>query len=579
MTEIVAFTSFAAEANAALDRARRNEKLTEEADRLSKSLRRFTYAAWPHLGYRPLPPNLMHVDAITDHVQAAYERDILSLLVTIQPGAFKSTILSVIAPAWRWTHAPGERFITGSHHDRLATRDTTASRRLMMTTWFQARWGHMFEWLPGENLKTEYNNDRGGKRVISHVGGGTGDRGTIQQIDDPHNATEANYPDTQLEAVWEWWSNTWVSRLDDTNELPGVSIVVGQRIHEKDLIGRLIASGDWTHLCLPTRYASKHPFVTPPKRKTAGRREPLTGDTRTVEGELLMPKLQNEKQLARKVAEDGVTTRIFLTQYQQTPVARAGTMLKRAGWRYYDREMSFYAAREAFTPERVLALSVGGVLPSFSSIVCSWDTSVKDREHSDFVAGGAWAVRADRPADRWLLRLWHERAGLNETIEAMLDLHRWAETHWPWCPVFSLIEKSANGPDAIRAIRAKIQGVVVWPEVGESLGSKEMRAEAASPALDGGNCYLPGESNETMTDYDGAGTPLDVQEFVEELAEFNKGSHDDLVDHWSQMVNYTRARSGTTDVAAPDDTEQRVDMGEPQRQGHSTDMFGSIDRT
>lgn len=535
-----------AELDASIERDERGEELAEEAARLAGDFRAFTYAAWPHLGYPSLHQNTWHVDALCDHYQAAIQRDITRLAVTIQPGAFKSTIYSVLGPAWAWTRRPQERFISASHADDLATRDTTRSRNFMQGAWFQARWGLDWSFAEGENMKTQYSNTRGGWRVRSHVGGGTGWRGTIAQVDDPHNAKEAQYADTQLREAIEWWSNTWVSRLDDTVDHPGAMIVIGQRIHQNDLIGFLLDSAPerWTHLCLPTRYMRKHPFRYPPKlRIKKGRRHvTLQGDPRKRDGDLLMPRYQDEGKLADRVSEDGVTAHIFAGQYQQLPTAREGKILKRAGWQYYPPAVSFYAGLHdpRFDPERVKALTSTGALPTFARIVNTWDTSVRDREHSDFVSGQAWGCPRDRPADRWLLRLWHERAGLNETIEAMLVLHRWVELMWPGVPVFDVIEKTANGPDSIAAIRSEVQGVIPYPEKGQALKSKEERAIAASPALEGGNCYLPGYANATGTDYDPR-TPQDVQEFVEELAAFNQGAHDDQVDGWSCMVNYTRA--------------------------------------
>lgn len=544
MTPAVAALATVEEANAYLDdliaRRREGRTLAEEADALSLSLRRFVYAAWPYLGY-PKPPQTFHIDAICDHVQAAYERDITRLLVTIQPGAFKSTIVSVLAPAWRWLTYPQERLVTASHGDDLATRDTTNSRTLMQSAWYQAvlrALGQEWTFTEAQNLKTRYTNTKGGQRVRTHVGGGTGDRGSILQLDDPHNAREARYVDTQLQDAVQWWGDTAVSRLDDTIEHPGSMIVIGQRIHEKDLIGYLIASGRWTHLCLPTRYERKHPFVYPAKVKLATRT--IQGDPRKREGELLMPKLQDEGKLADKVAEDGVTAHVFVGQYQQRPSAREGKILLRKGWRFYDRDISFYRERASFTPELVAKLTANGRLPRFGRIVHSWDTSVKDRAHSDFVSGQIWGCPKDRDADRWLLRLWHERAGLNATIDAMLMMSAWGRDLWPDVPQFVVIETAANGADAIAEIKGRVQGVVPWPQKGAAAaGDKRARAEAASPALDGANCYLPGYANETGDDYDPR-TPLAVQAFVEELSEFDSGSHDDQVDAWSQMVNYSR---------------------------------------
>ena len=53
-------------------------------------------------------------------------------------------------------------------------------------------------------------------------------------------------------------------------------------------------------------------------------------------------------------------------------------------------------------------------------------------------------------------------------------------------------------------------------------GSKEGRAQAASPEVEAGNYYVPKDS---MGD-----------EFIEECASFPNGAHDDQVDTWSQAA-------------------------------------------
>lgn len=510
--------------DAALARKRSNESVAEEAARLAGSFREFIRAAWPIVV--PVPfVKTWHVDTLADHVQAAYEREIPRLLITIQPGSLKSTIITVLGPAWRWTHAPEERFVTASHSDDLSTRDTRRSRMLMQTEWFQQRWP--IEFSGDENLKTRYSNVVNGHRIRTHVGGGTGDRGTVLQVDDPHNAKEAQ-SDTQLSGAIEWWSDTWSSRLDDGVDARGVKIVVGQRIHRDDLIGHLLANdedaGRWVHLCLPTEYESAHPFVYPASRTLPSGRV-IQGDPRTDDGELLMPAYQDRDRLADRTAD--MTAHVYAGQYQQRPSAKEGRLLKRFLWRYYNPEWSFYAGRGTF--DRTVAAEH---LPTFTSVVHSWDTSVKDRAKSDYVAGGVWGCEG---ANRWLLRLYHQRAGLNATIEAMLALRAWAGDVWPHVPQWILVEESANGPDAIAEIQSRVEGVIAIP----ARGTKYARAEAASPALDGRNMFLPGYANATGDDYD-TRTPKDVQDMVEELSEFDVGPHDDQVDMWSQMVNWTR---------------------------------------
>ncbi len=350
----------------------------------------------------------------------------------------------------------------------------------MMTGWYRERWPHVV-FADDENLKTRYSNTVGGHRIRTHVGGGTGDRGSVLQLDDPHNAQEA-YSDVQMQAAVDWWSDTWASRLDDSVQARGVKVVIGQRIHEVDLIGHLLANdedaGRWTHLCLPARYESKHPYVTPAKVRLPNGRE-LLGDPRTVEGELLAPAFMDEDRYADRTSD--MTAHIIAGQYQQRPAPREGKLLKRGLWRYYPADRSFYRQGGVFT-----AADAEKLLPSFRQIVLSWDTSVKDRAKSDYVSGQVWGVEG---ANRWLLRLWHERAGLNATIDAK--------------------------------------------------GTKYARAEAASPALDGRNLLVPGWPTEDGSSYD-TRTPKQVQDFIEELAAFDQGTHDDQVDAWSQMVNWTR---------------------------------------
>jgi phage terminase large subunit-like protein len=528
------------EVDAALARREQNESLADEAERLSLSFREFVYAAWPVLGFRSLVPT-WHIDALTDHYQAAIERWITRLIITIPPGYLKSTVFSVLGPAWAWTRRPGEQFVSASHSDDLATRDTRRSRAVMQSPWYQARWGDVFSFSSDENLKTRYSNDEGGHRIRTHVGGGTGDRGSVLQLDDPHNAQEA-HSEVMMQSAKAWWGETWASRLDDAVGDLGVKMVIGQRISEDDLIGHLLANdedaGRWTHLCLPLRWSRKHPFCYPPEKVVAGRK--LQGDPRTKEDELLAPAYQDEARVADRLSD--MSARTIAAQFQQLPAPSEGLLLKRANWRYYDRELTFYAERTVFGEAQVreLASRIG----HFQLICNSWDTSVKDREHSDYVSGQTWGCIG---AHRYLLRLYWARAGLNATIEAMLELAYWGQALWPHCPHYTVIENSANGPDAARTIRSKIQGVTV----ADAKGSKEVRADAASPALDGFNCYLPGYALADGSSYDPARTPTEVQNFVEELAVFNGGTHDDQVDAWSSMILWTRDRSGGAVMSVP----------------------------
>jgi hypothetical protein len=524
-------------------------ELAEQAAELSGSLRLFNREAWPlaATGHTLVPT--FHIDAISDHVQAAYERLIPRLLITIQPGMTKSSIVSVLAPAWRWTSTPSEQIVSASHVDTLSTRDTRRSRSIIGSTWYQRRWPHV-QLLRDENLKMRYSNVAGGWRIATHVGGGTGERGGVLILDDPHNAQDAlANTETKLQAARDWIGNTWSSRLNVIADDPGVKIVIGQRVHERDVMGFLLDgdedAGRWVHLCLPTRYDPTHPFTYPDKVfvRDGDKMRELQGDPRTKEDQLLAPDVVDEKQLAE--IQHDMSQRTIEAQYQQRPTPREGAILKRADWRYFDRDYVTDAQLHRLPPMRM--------------IVCSWDTSFKAKVTSDKVAGGAWGIsyneRADEHigADHYLLVGRHERLSLQQTKDAMKDMRSWCVARWPDLPVYVLIEKSANGVEIIEQLERELTGVIAYT----ASVDKKLRAEAAAPALESHNVYVPGGP---LPDYSGPDPSLTdswVMVGIEQAAKFTgaSGDEDDWVDHFTQMINWTRTkdlRPSTVTVPAPD---------------------------
>ncbi len=517
-----------AELDASIERTESGQTLADEAARLAGDLRQFIKASWHTVVADPLI-DVWHIDAIADHLDAAFKRDIRRLVITIPPGTGKSTLVSVLAPAWRWTSDPGERFLTSSWKDEYAKRDTRRGRVLIEHPWYRARFDG-FRLAKDENTTTRYSNDQGGHRVAGHVGGGTGERGDVLILDDPHNAKEM-HSDAMLQASRQWWGDTWASRLNDTPAKPGVMVVIGQRIHQDDIIGMLLEDGRWTHLCLPARFEQGHPFAMPDQVVLANGRI-LRGDPREEEGELLAPTYLTEQRLDELAAD--MTAHVAAGQLQQRPAPKEGALLRRADWRYYHPRLSFYSREsDGFGLEQAGELAQ---VARFDKIVHSWDTSLKDGAKNDYVAGQVWGVSGAR---RYLLRLFKERLALNATIEAMDDLYRWAVGIWPHLPQQVLIEAAATGPDAAAEIRKRIDGVVLV----KAKGAKELRAAAAASALEGHNCFLPGYQADDLASYDSR-TPAAVQEFVESAAVFPNGSHDDDVDAWSQMVNWTRIPGG-----------------------------------
>ncbi len=514
-------------ADMAEDRVRRRREkqadtgmsLAEEASVMSKDLRAFVRAACQHVLPIPLVET-WHVDSISDHLQAAYEREIPRLVITIQPGAMKSTLVSVIAPAWRWTHKPQERIVSASHTDRLATRDSRLARALMESEWYQERWGRLWGFNRDENSKIRYSNTEHGFRVVTHVNGGTGERGHVLVLDDAHNTQDAmSTTELSLDEARNWFGNTWSSRVDSIGDDPGVKIVIGQRVHERDVIGFILdadTEGDrWTHLCLPAHYDRKHPFVYPDNVELPTGRV-IQGDPRTEDDELLAPLVMDEERFLDTTHE--MSSMTIASQYQQLPAPREGSVLKRQWWRYYHPNL-------LEDPES---------LPPFRMIVHSWDTAFKAKTSSDYVAGTTWGIA---PPNLYLLRLRHERMGMGATMDAMKEARLWGMEHWPRAAHYLLIEKAANGAEIIDELKREIPGIT--PVIASV--DKMLRAEAAAPDLESGNIFLPGWADADLSGPDPA-TPSMSQLLIDECSVFDKGANDDLVDSFTQAVNWIRLR-------------------------------------
>ncbi len=479
---------------------------------LSGSLRLFTQEAWHIIepGYKY--KHNFHIDAISEGLEACAKRDIRRLLINIPPRHMKSLSVTVLWPAWWWTFDPMIRFLTASYGDKLALRDARKSRKVLQSEWYQALWPLVFS--SDQNTQGRYENAATGYRIATSVGGvATGEGGDVIIIDDPHKTDEIE-SDVERQKVLDWHDGTISTRFNEPER--GVEVIVMQRLHEKDLAGHVLEQGGWEHICLPAEYDPKHPFIWP-------------DDPRAAPGELLWPDRFTREaidELKHKLGSYQTAG-----QLQQIPTAREGDLLKRAHWRYFSPKL-------LDEPKR---------LPAFRLVVASWDTAFKEKTDSDFVVGTIWGSNL---ADRYLLRKVRERMSFGATKRAMKEVRQWMQDTWPNARIVVLIEKSANGVDIIAELKREITGVI--PVVADR--DKRVRAQAAEPTLEGGNCFVPGAADADLSGPDLARTPAWVQEFIEELAKFDKGEYDDQVDSWSQAMNWLNSQSPSPAVLAlPDE--------------------------
>jgi predicted phage terminase large subunit-like protein len=502
---------------------------------LAESLRDFIPQAWPIIDSAPYKSG-WHIDAVADHLEAVSRGEIQRLVINVPPRHCKSSIVSVIWPAWEWLSTPSVQWLFASYAERLSKRDSLKCRRLIQSRGGRRQGGTLLErvgyvgllallgqdWelARDQSEKFRFENTATGYRLATSVGGtATGEGGDRIVIDDPHKADEVE-SDVTRKNVLDWLDGTMSTRLNDPAK--GSVVLIMQRLHESDLTGHMLAQGDCEHLCLPAEYEPSHPFMWP-------------DDPRSEPGELLWPAHFDRGEVDR--LKRALGSYRAAGQLQQLPAPAAGGIFKNAWWAYYPASWLEDLERAVQSGEYLAESPWPG--PRIDRIWQSWDTALKDKTTSDYTVGQLWGQAG---ADSYLLRQVRGRWSLGEAISQATALTAWAGERFPRFTSHGIyVENTANGPEIISALRKRVSGVIpVKPD-----RDKVTRAHAVTPQLEAGNVRVPGDRTLTPDGFrpDPHLTPSWVQELVAECAAFPRSAHDDQVDALTQALDPRRQRN------------------------------------
>lgn len=451
----------------------------------------FVRAFWKYVDHTDYI-DAWHMEVINDHLQALYEREFRRLIINIPPGHSKSLLSSVFFPAWIWLRNPAFQGVYASHSKDLSIRDSIRCRDLIRHEYYRKLFvrpgGHPPIRFTKE-LESYYTNSDGGFRfstsVTSQV---TGWRGHIRVIDDPLNAQD-DYNLAQLEDINRWWETTMSSRLRDPRT--GLSLVVMQRLHDRDLSGFLIDKYNSTDainrgepyvtLALPTEYDSAFPTVTP-----------LFDDPREIDGELLFPEMYT-----REVVNEAKTALgdDFNGQHNQRPSAKTGNIVHR-DWIDVTPTLPVPPALMAHT------------------IAC-WDFPVEDKKTSSWAVGELWqAQKVDGVWHYYLSDVMREHADIvrsQDMVREFLIKHPYTQE--------ITIEKKANGAPIIQLMKSEFPII----EPFNPKGSKEARFKSVAPEFRRGYVHV----NPAIADF---------PTYVEEVTKFPRYPTNDMVDMTSQGI-------------------------------------------
>lgn len=447
-------------------------------DEATESLYTFTKYMWSIVEPGTKFKEAWHLEAMAKHLETlTWHPEIFrNLLINVPPGHAKSLLVCVFWPAWVWIKWPESRWIFGSYADTLSTRDSIKRRDLIRSQRYRESFKIKWTLADDQDQKTRFLNDKKGYMIATSVGGsGTGERADFIVCDDPLNALQAESEAFRERAEF-WWMKTMSTR--DSDPKTSRRVMVMQRLHEKDPAGVILKQGGYEHLMLPAEFE--------PKRATSTKIG--WNDPRKIEGELLWPEQFGPAEIA--AAKKALGSRAYAGQFQQTPMPADGGLFKRNWWKYYrERPMGHF------------------------QIVQFWDTAQEVGISNDFSVCATW-MKTD--SGLYCLDVWREKVETPQLIQACKSLFT------KWNPAAVVIEKKNSGAALIQHLRQDSTMPVIPYE---PKFSKEVRASAATPTVEAGNCFLP----------QGASW---VDDFISEHEKFPKGEHDDTVDTTSMMVEY-----------------------------------------
>ncbi len=391
-----------------------------------------------------------HIEVICNHLQYVLSGQIKRLLINIPPRCMKSLTVSVFFPAWCWIHNPKLKFLFSSYSEALSIRDSVRCRRLIQSPKYQLLLRHCKQdWIltGDQNTKTRFDNNKGGYRISTSVGGMlTGEGGDVIVVDDPHNVIDGE-SETIRNACLQWWDESMSTRLNNPNT--GSFIIIGQRIHENDLFGHILSKNkkNWIHINLPMKFEGinlcNSPFPT---------------DWRTNINQLLWPERFSETYIQE--LEHSLGLYATAAQLQQRPSPRKGGMFE------IDKFILINDLPKSNIQYKIRYWDKAGTRGGGCNTagVLVFKTKEEQFVIADVVKGQWSSSEREK-----IIRQTAELDGLDTII--------WVEQ-----------EPGSGGKESAENTIRNLQGYIVRAD--KVSGSKEVRAEPYASQVGGGNVYI-----------------------------------------------------------------------------------------
>lgn len=383
--------------------------------------------------------------------------------------------------AWQLIRNPWLRVVYASYSQDRANAVSRQIRSLV------SRWTP----LGSSNVQRWQTREGGGLLAAGRGSAMTGFSSDLTIIDDPIKDMVEAQSETIREQTVEWFSSVALTRMSSLSKV----IVICTRWHKDDLISHVISAMGATYINIPAQATSDDDIL--------GRKV----------GEFL-DSVQSRTPASWETIKHAVGTYVWQALYQGDPKPVGGSLIN------VDKIDVIPWDQVVYMDERTKAM----MTLDRALVVQSWDLTFgtidnsrrgKGKTDTDYVAGHVYAVLGDK----WILvdRV-HERFTFTETVSQILKMSaKWPQTSRIY------VEQKANGAALLNTLRKR--AALIKPV--NPQGSKEARALAIQPTVDGGNLAFV----DTMVD----------MSMMDELRTFPFGRHDDDVDALTQAINNGRA--------------------------------------
>lgn len=393
-----------------------------------------------------------HIRYICEVMQRAAERVFkdedkeFDVAINISPGTSKSTICSIMFPAWVWTRMPTARFICCSHAERLALRLSRKCRDVLRSSKYQDCFPEI-QLRKDQDTKGAFANTLDGERYAFGAGAHVmGNHAHFIIIDDPIDP-DGVLSEVILESINSWIEDQLSGRK--VNKAVTVTFLIMQRLHQSDPTAMMLKGKKIKHIKIP---ATTDFEIKPSSLKRF---------YKDVGGVGLMDPVRIPLSVIQEIRAKPRGEYVWAGQYGQDPVPPGGGMFK---------------------TKKIMLQSNIEEMPSMRGLIRYWDKAGTR-------SGGAFTVGVKMGLDVY------GRTWILDVIRVQLDsfsrerlIKRTAIYDGKACLVGIEQEPGSGGKESTESTVRRLRG---WRcRILKPTGDKEDRADPFSVQVNSGNVWM-----------------------------------------------------------------------------------------